>query len=326
MSAPLFSLEELRAAAARIYQEMPLTPQYAWPLLAQRFGAEVWVKHENHTPTGAFKIRGGIIFIDWLMRETPGVTGIITATRGNHGQSQARAAKKTGLEVVIVVPRGNSVEKNEAMRGFGAELIEFGDDFDAARDEAHRLAGKRNMTFVSAFHTELVRGVASYGLELFDAAGALDAVYVPIGSGTGICGTIAARDALGLKTKVIGVVSSQAPAAKNAFESGELTPSESAKTFADGVAVRVPNETAYGIYANGADHIVAVDDDLIAEAMRIYWKDTHNLAEGAGAVALAGLMAEQEQMLGKRVGVILTGGNIDQGQVATVMAGQTPLS
>ena len=319
-----FTLEELRAGAERVYLEMPPTPQYAWPLLAQRLGAEVWVKHENHTPTGAFKVRGGITFIDWVKAAHPDVKGIITATRGNHGQSQARAARAAGLEAVIIVPRGNALEKNAAMRGFGAELIEHGDDFDEARIEALRLAQERGLFMVPAFHPELVRGVASYALELFDAAGELDSVYVPIGCGSGICSVIAARDALGLNTKVIGVVAEGATAAKLSFEAGYLVETNQARSFADGVAVRVPVQSAFDIYSKGADRIIAVSDDLIAEAIRILWQDTHNLAEGAGAVSMAGLLLEQAQMKGKRVGTILCGGNMDQAMTATVLAGGTP--
>ncbi len=189
-----YSLDDLRSAAEQVYQEMPPTPQYEWPLLGERLGAAVWLKHENHTPTGAFKIRGGITFIDWLVREHPAVSGIVTATRGNHGQAQARSERKAGLQAVIVVPHGNSIEKNTAMRGFGAELIEYGQDYNEAAAYASHLASERNLKLVSAFHPEIVRGVASYGLELFDAVGSLDAVYVPIGNGSGICGTIAARE------------------------------------------------------------------------------------------------------------------------------------
>ena len=320
----IFTLEELRAGAQRVYHEMPPTPQYAWPLLAQRLGAEIWVKHENHTPTGAFKVRGGITFIDWVKAAHPEVKGIISATRGNHGQSQARAARAAGLHAVIVVPRGNALEKNAAMGAFGAELIEHGDDFDEARLEAMRLAQERGLFMVPAFHPELVRGVASYALELFDAAGELDTVYVPIGCGSGICSVIAARDALGLNTQVVGVVSEGAMAAKLSFEAGYLVETNQARSFADGVAVRMPVQAAFDIYSKGADRIIAVSDNLIAEAIRILWQDTHNLAEGAGAVSMAGLMSEQAQMTGKRVGVILCGGNMDQAMTATVLAGGTP--
>lgn len=317
---PGFTREDLEDAARQVYQVMPPTPQFVWPLLAQRLGCTVWVKHENHTPTGAFKVRGGITFMAWLKRTAPTTTGVIAATRGNHGQSVAMAAQALGIRAVIVVPKGNSVEKNRAMAGFGGELIEFGEDFDEAREEAIRLAQVQGLFLVPAFHPELVRGVASYALELFNAASDLHTVYVPIGCGSGICGVIAARDALGLKTEVVGVVSTEADAAKQSFEAGVLRETASASTFADGLAVRKPVPEAFDVYATGAARIVSVSDAEIAEAMRIYYADTHNLAEGAGAAALAALMQERVAMAGKRVGVILSGGNVDRGVYATVLS------
>lgn len=319
-----FTLESLDAAAELVHRQMPATAQYAWPQLANRLGAEVWVKHENHGPTGAFKARGGITFIDWLMRTRPDCPGIITATRGNHGQSQARAATAAGLRAVIYVPKGNSPEKNAAMRAFGADLREHGTDFDTAKDEAMRMAPIEGLHPVPPFHPELVRGVATYALEFFRAAPPLDAVYVPIGCGSGICGTIAARDALGLETEVIGVVSTEAQTAKLSFDRGTLTPTDTARTFADGMAVRVPVAEAYAIYATGASRILAVSDDAVAEAIRVLFADTHTVAEGAGAAALAGLMQERDRMRGRRVGLIVTGGNIDTPWLAQVLAGGTP--
>jgi threonine dehydratase len=318
---PLFNKDEIGEAARLVYKTMPPTPQYVWPLLSRRVGATVWVKHENHAPTGAFKIRGGVTFIDWLRRRHPAIAGIVTATRGNHGQSQARAATAAGLTAKVLVPHGNSLEKNAAMRAFGAELVEFGRDFDEARIEAARLAEEENLFLTPSFHPELVRGVATYALELFTAAPALDTVYVPVGCGSGICGTIIVRDALGLKTRVVGVVSTQADAVKLSFEAGRLIETASADTFADGMAVRVPVAEAFAIYAKGADRIVAVSDDEVAEAMRIYYRDTHNLAEGAGAAALAALMKERPAMQNKEVGVILSGGNVDLNVYAAILGG-----
>ena len=320
----MFTLTELDAAAALVHRHMPPTPQYAWPTLSARLGCEVWVKHENHGPTGAFKARGGVTFIDWLRRAHPDCPGIITATRGNHGQSQARAATAAGLRAVIYVPQGNSPEKNAAMRAFGAELREFGADFDTAKDEAMRAAAAEGLFPVPPFHRELVRGVATYGLELFRGAPDLDAVYVPIGCGSGICGTIAARDALGLRTEVIGVVSEAAPCAKLSAEAGHPIATNSARTFADGMAVRVPVEAALAIYGPGASRMVAVSDAEVAEAIRVFYRDTHNLAEGAGAAALAALMQDRDRMAGRRVGVVLSGGNIDTGWCATILSGGTP--
>lgn len=304
--------DDIEQAAQHLYQVMPATAQYAWPLLAERLGCTVWVKHENHTPTGAFKVRGGLTFVHWLKREHPQAKGIVTATRGNHGQSLALAATALGLKALIVVPHGNSVEKNNAMRGFGGEVVEYGRDFDEAREEAARLAQAHGLYLVPPFHPELVKGVATYGLELFNAVPDLDTVYVPIGCGSGICAVIAARDALGLKTLVVGVVSTEAVAAKLSFETGTLCETDSANTFADGLAVRRPIPEAFAIYGAAATRIVAVSDAEIAGAMRAYYTDTHNLAEGAGAAALAALMQERETMRGKRVAVILSGGNIDQ--------------
>jgi len=320
---PMFGKDEIEEAARLIYKFMPPTPQYVWPLLCRRTEATVWVKHENHAPTGAFKVRGGITFIDFLKRTKPKVEGIVTATRGNHGQSQARAATAAGLKTKIFVPHGNSVEKNASMRAFGAELVEFGHDFDEARVEAMRVAAAENLYMVPSFHRELVRGVATYALELFTEVATLDTVYVPIGCGSGICGVITMRDLLGLKTKVVGVVSTEAQTAKLSFESGRLIETNSADTIADGMAVRVPVAEALEIYAKGADRIVAVSDDEVTEAMRIYYRDTHNLAEGAGAAPLAALLKEKDKIHGKEVGVILSGGNVDMPVYAGILAGKT---
>lgn len=320
----MFSTDELQAATVLVHRHMAPTPLYAWPQLAARTGARVWVKHENHGPTGAFKVRGGITFIDWLRRTHPECPGIVTATRGNHGQSQARAARAAGLRAVVYAPRGNSVEKNAAMRAFGAELHEVGDDFDAAREAAMAAGAAEGLFPVPPFHRELVRGVATYAWEMFTAKPDLDTVYVPIGCGSGICGVIAARDALGLATRVVGVVSEGARCAQLSVEAGRLIETPQARTFADGMAVRVPVQEAFDIYARGADRIVAVSDDAVAEAIRIFYTDTHNLAEGAGAAPLAALMAERDRMAGREVGVILCGGNIDTGWMRTILAGGTP--
>ncbi len=319
-----FTLTELEAAAELVHCHMAPTPQYAWPQLAARTGTEVWVKHENHGPIGAFKVRGAITFIDWLKRTHPECPGIITATRGNHGQAQARAATKAGLRAVVYVPRGNSVEKNAAMRAFGADLREHGADFDEAREEAMRTATAEGLFPVPPFHRELVRGVATYGLEFFRAARPLDAVYVPIGCGSGICGVIAARDALGLSTEVIGVVAETAPGAKLSVEAGRPVATNSAATFADGMAVRVPVAEALAIYGPGTTRIVTVSETGIAEAVRHYFADIHNVAEGAGAAGLAALMSERDRMAGKRVGLILSGGNIDSDKFAAALSGATP--
>lgn len=319
-----FSKSDLEAAAALVHAHMKPTPQYSWPLLNNKIGTEIWVKHENHGPTGAFKVRGGITFIDWLQRTQPECPGICTATRGNHGQSQARAATAAGLRALVYVPKGNSTEKNAAMQAFGAELVVHGEDFDEAKEEAFRIAARDGLQVVPPFHQELVRGVATYAFELFQSAPDLDTVYVPIGCGSGICGTILARDALGLKTKVVGVVSENAQTAKLSVEAGRLIETNSATTFADGMAVRVPVAEAIAIYGPGAERIVTVSDDEVAQAIRDYYHCTHNLAEGAGAAPLAALTKEADQMRGKRCGVILCGGNIDTDWFLQVMAGGVP--
>ena len=320
----LFSLADLEAAAGLVQPLVPPTPQYAWPLLAERAGTQVWVKHENHTPIGAFKVRGGITYMDWLKRAHPEVEGVITATRGNHGQSIALAARRAGLSATILVPHGNSAEKNRAMESFGAKLVVHGRDFDEAKAYAGQVAAERGLHFVPSFDAQLVKGVATYALELYRAVPDLAAVYAPIGMGSGICGLIAARDLLGLKTEIVGVVAAAAPAVALSFEAGRPVPTNSARTFADGMACREPHAAAIEIIAKGAARIVRVEEDEIAEAIRLYWTATHNVAEGAGAAPLAALLKERRRMAGKRVGLILSGGNIDTDVLATVLEGRTP--
>ncbi|CAH0257788.1 threonine dehydratase [Roseomonas sp. CECT 9278] len=307
----MFTLNDLEAAAALVHRSFAPTPAIAWPLLAARTGAETWVKHENHTPTGAFKIRGGLVYMERLARERSQVRGVVSATRGNHGQSLAFAGQRHGVPVTILVPRGNSMEKNAAMRAFGARLIEHGEDFDAAREEAMRLAAAEGLEFAPSFAPDLVKGVATYALEFFRATPALDALYVPIGLGSGICGCILARDLLGLSTQIIGVQSVGAPSYALSFVAGHVVTTDRAETRADGMATRMPDAGALAIIRAGAARIVTVTDDEVAAAIRAYWTDTHNLAEGAGAAPLAALMQEAAAMRGKRVGLVLCGGNID---------------
>src|SRR5262245_16546604 len=323
-AATMFSLAEVEGVIPLVRASVPPTPQYAWPLLAAQTGVEVVVKHENHTPIGAFKVRGGLVYFDRLKRERPQATGVITATRGNHGQSLAFAGARAGVSVTIVVPHGNSTEKNAAMRAFGAALIEHGRDFDEAREHAVRLAGERGLHYAPSFHRDFVLGVATYAHELFTSAGELDTVYVPIGLGSGICGVIAMRDLLGLRTKIVGVVSENANTYRLSVAAGRTVPTNSALTFADGLAVRVPDATALDIIRRGAERIVEVADDEVAEAIRILYSATHNCAEGAGAAALAALIKERAQLAGRRAAVILTGGNIDRALMQTVLAGSTP--
>jgi threonine dehydratase len=307
----MFDLAELERAHEVVRQAVPPTPAYAWPLLGERLGTSVVVKHENHTPAGAFKVRGGLTYVDRLKRQQAGVTGLISATRGNHGQSLAFAGRRHDLPVTIYVPHGNSVEKNRAMQAFGAKLVEHGDDFQAAREEAYRHAERAGLHMVPSFHPDLVLGVATYALELLRAADDLDVLYVPIGQGSGICGCIMARDLLGLKTEIVGVQSTEAPSYALSFAAGTIVTTETSNTLADGMATRIPDPDALAIIRQGASRIVQVSDDQVAAAVRAYWTDTHNLAEGAGAAALAAALQEKSRLQGKRVGLVLSGGNID---------------
>ena len=310
MDTLLPGLGEIESAAQLVYQSMPATPQYSWPLMNARAGAEVWVKHENHTPVGAFKVRGGLVYMDWLRRERPEVKTVVSATRGNHGQSMAFAAAQYGIRVVIVVPFGNSVEKNRAMRALGAELVEFGEDFQAASEHSELLERENGWHRVPSFDLRLVTGVATYALELFSVCPSLETIYVPIGMGSGVCGTIASRNALGLATKVVGVVSTHAPAYALSFAAGEVREHKACTVIADGVACRRPDAAALEILRAGVDRILMVDDDEVREAMRACFADTHNVAEGAGAIGLAALLKDRAAG-GERVATVLTGGNVN---------------
>lgn len=317
----LFSMPELEAATEVVRRALPGTPQIAWPLLAERTGAEVWVKHENHLPTSAFKVRGGLVLADALKKGKYGKvpTGIITATVGNHGLSQTFAGRLAGFNVTIVVPENNNPEKNRQLKALGAELIEAGHDYSAAYDISLTIAKERDLFLVEPFLPELMRGVATYSLELFRAVPDLDTIYVPIGMGSGICGMIRTRDLLGLKTRIVGVVSENAPAHALSFNAGHVVSTNSAKTIADGVAVRVPKPEPVAIIRKGAERIVQVGERDIETAIQAYHEDTHNMAEGAGAIALAGLMVERDRMAGKKVGIVLSGANIYRPLLARIL-------
>jgi len=323
--AVLFDLRDIEAALPIVRTGVPATPQYAWPLLKAAIGVEVVVKHENHTPIGAFKVRGGLVYVDRLKHARPDVAGIVSATTGNHGQSLAFAGQRLGLKVTIVAPFGNSPEKNAAMRAFGAELIEHGRDFDEAKDHAAAIAAERGLAFAPSYHRDLVIGVATYAYELLTACADLDVAYVPIGLGSGISGMIGMRDALGLKTTIVGVVAERANAYRLSVEAGRVLPTNSALTFAEGVAVRVPDPEALEIIRRGAARIVEVSEDEIAEAIRVLFSATHSLAEGAGAVALAAVIKERERLKGRRAAVVLSGQNFDRRMAQTVLNGGTPL-
>ena len=314
----------LAHAQAVVYRSMGPTPQYAWPLLTEALGAEVWVKHENATPTGAFKVRGGLVYVDRLVRERPEVRGIVSATRGNHGQSLAFAGRQHGLPVVIVAPRTNSPEKNASMVGFGAELVLHGEDFQESREHAAIVAAERGYEAVPSYHADLVAGVATYAAELFEAAGELDAVFVPIGMGSGVNAVIAVRDLLGLPTEVIGVVSEGAPATALSFEAGHVVSTVTANTLIDGVACRQPDPESIAATIAGASRIVRVSDRAATDAMRLCFRTTHQLPCPSGAAALAALIGEHERWAGRRVAVVMTSSNVDTDVAAEVLAGGTP--
>ena len=313
------TLLEIQQAAAFVHLCLPPTPQYQWPILSREAGCELWIKHENHAPTGSFKMRGGLVYLDWLRRNHPEVNGVVTATRGNHGQSIAFAAQQLGLGAVLVVPHGNSKEKNAAMRAFGAELIEHGHDFHDADAHADELAASRKLHRVLSFHPLLVRGVASYALELFQALPDLDLVYVPMGWGSGAAGLAAVRNALGLTMKIIAAVSAEAPSYARSILAGRIVEVPARTRIADGIAIARPHPGAFDLVRNEIERVVEVSDDAVEAAMRAYFRATHNVAEGAGAAALAALFQEHTQIAGKRVAAVLTGGNVDSGVYCRVL-------
>ena len=319
-------LSDLDAAATVVYRAMPPTPQQRWPLLDERCGTAVWVKHENHTPVGAFKVRGGLVYFDHLRRTGRQVNGVVAATRGNHGQSVAFAARTLGIPVAVVVPLGNSTSKNRAMRALGAELIECGHDFQASFEAADRIAVERGWHMMPSFHDLLVRGVASYSLELLRAAPEVDTLYVPVGLGSGICGAIAARDALGLRTRIVAVVAAGAPAYARSLANGRPESHEVTTRIADGMACRVPATDALELIRAGAERVVEVTDGQIEEAMRAIYDDTHNVAEGAGAAALAAAFKDRDRLRGRQVAVVLSGGNVDAPVLGAILQHQVQTS
>lgn len=311
---------EIEAASAVVYRELRPTPQYCWPLLAQRLGAQVWVKHENHTPVGAFKIRGGLTYFHALAGAQGKVSGVISATRGNHGQSIGYAAKRYGIAATILVPKGNSLEKNAAMRALGVELVEYGEDFQAAREEAQRLAQEHQLLMVPSFHPWLIRGVATASMELLQAAPKVQTVYVPIGLGSGICAMAAARAALGHRAEIVGVVSAHAPAYALSFRNRRCLDAPVTTRLADGMACRTPEPEALDIIWQQVDRIVEVSDAEVAAAMRTIFECTHNVAEGAGAAAYAAAYQERDRIAGREIALMLSGGNVDRSMFASVLA------
>ncbi len=317
------TLAQIEEAQRVVYQYMSPTAQYSWPLINHRLGAEAWIKHENHTPVGAFKLRGALVYVNWLKRSDPAPDGVVAATRGNHGQGVGLAARLLGLKAVIVVPHGNSREKNQAMLAQGVELVEHGDDFQESLEYARSLAAARGFVMVDSFHERLVMGTATYALELFKAAPPLDTIYIPIGLGSSISGAVAARNALGLGTEIVGVVASESPSYALSFAQRRLIEAP-ARSIADGLACRTPNANALEIIWKNVARIVEVSEAEIANAMRVYYHDTHNLAEGAAAAGLAGVLKERALHAGRRIAVVLTGGNVDASVFAKVLAGETP--
>lgn len=320
MSSPLPSGAEIEALASAINAVVPATPHFSWPLLNARAGGEIWVKHENHTAVGSFKIRGALAYLNRLRERAPACRGVIAATRGNHGQAVAFAAARNGLSATLVVPQGNSAEKNRAMRALGAELIEHGTDFQAALEHSKALAASRQLHALPSFHHDLVAGNAVSALEFLRSAPPLHSVYVPIGLGSGICAMMAARDALRQPTRIIGVASAAAPGIALSFEAGLLVPHPVSTRIADGLACSTPNFDALAFILRGVERIVRVSDEEVEAAMRAYFSDTHNVAEGAAAAALAAVLRERHSIAGQRVGVVFTGGNVDATVFARVLA------
>jgi threonine dehydratase len=319
LTTSLPTIDEVRAAQELVYSVMQPTPQIVWPLLCERLGTELWVKHENHTPIGAFKARTAVVYAAELFRGISGITGLVTATRGNHGQSVALAARRFNVPAHLVVPHGNSREKNAAMRAQGANLIEFGSDYQEAKEHSQKLADEHGWHFVPPYHHNIVKGVATYWLEFFSAVADLDTVYVPIGQGSGICSCCAVRNGLNLKTKIVGVVADGAPAYALSFEAGRSVSAPVTTLLGDGMACRVPHEESLAVILQNVDHIVRVGEEELRQAMKIYFIDTHNVVEGAGAAGLAAALKEKRSLKDKRVGLVISGGNVDHDVFAKVL-------
>jgi len=316
---PLPTIDEIKDAQDLVYAVMPPTPQIVWPLLCERLGAEVWVKHENHTPIGAFKARTAVVYAAELFRGSKDIRGLVTATRGNHGQSVALAARRFKVPAHIIVPQGNSAEKNAAMRAQGANLLEFGSDYQESKEHAQKLANENGWHFVPPYHRDIVKGVATYWLEFFSAASDLDIVYVPIGQGSGISSCCAVRNGLNLRTRIVGVVADGAPAYALSFEAGRKIAAPVTTLLGDGMACRVPDDASLAVVLENVERVLRVSEEEIRQAMKIYFTDTHNVVEGAGAAGLAAALKEKPALRGKRVGLVATGGNVDHDVFARVL-------
>lgn len=320
MTTQLPTLADIEAAAAVVYRSFQATPQYRWASLSERLGTDCWVKHENHTPVGAFKIRGGLTYFDQLQQRGELPHEVMSATRGNHGQSIAWTARLHGVACSIVVPRGNSLEKNAAMRALGASLVEHGDDFQESREHATRLAAERGAHMVPSFHTDLLRGVSTAWWEFFRAVPQMDVVYVPVGQGSGACSAIAAKLALGHQVRIVGVISAHATTYADSLAAGRVVPSPVTTVLADGMACRVADQAALDVLAPHLDHLVQVSDTEVAEAMRALFADTHNVAEGAGAASFAAAWQARASLKGQVVGTTLCGANVDSAVLARVLS------
>jgi len=314
--------DAMESAAQFLATLVPPTPQYVWPQVAAAFGTEVWLKHENHTPIGAFKARSAAMYFQKMMQREPECRGVITATRGNHGQAVGLAARRFKLPATVYVPHGNSVEKNNAMRALGVKLVEHGDDFQDSREEAARVGARDGLHMVPAFHADIVLGVTSYWAEFFRAAPDLDVVYVPIGQGSGACAAAAVRNVYSPRTKIVGVVSAHAAAFSKSFAARQVVESPVETRLGDGMACRKPDPEALAIILANVSRIVEVTDAELAAAMRAIFAMTHNVAEGAGAAAFAAAWRDRESLKGLRVGVTVSGGNVDTNVFADVLAGK----
>ena len=314
------SLQTIEHAARVVYREFQATPQYRWGLSSQRLGTDCWIKHENHTPVGAFKIRGGLTYFEALQKSGPMPAEVVSATRGNHGQSIGWAARAHGVACTIVVPHGNSHEKNAAMRALGVTLIEHGEDFQESREFAQQLAAQRGAHRVPSFHADLLSGVATYWWEFMQAVPQLDVVYVPIGQGSGACAAIAAKLALGRTLRIVGVVSAHATTYADSLAAGRVVAAPVTTQLADGMACRMADEAALAVLLPHLERIVQVTDSEVAQAMRDLYADTHNVAEGAGAASFAAAMQERPSLRGQVVGTTLCGGNVDSAVLAGVLA------
>ena len=317
----MLTTEDLADATRIVAAHVPVTPAYRWPLLERVTGTPTWVKHENATPTGAFKVRGGLVFAERLTREANAVPGLIAATRGNHGQSVAYAAREHGLPATIVVPEGNSPDKNASMAAFGADLVVYGRDFQESLEHARSLAAERGLVFVPSFHPDLVAGVATGAAELHAQAGPLDVIYAPVGLGSGVCAHLAVRDLRGAATEIVGVVADRAPAHALSFAAGRPVSTPDADTFVDGVATRTPVPEAVAAMVAGVARFVRVSEEDAADAMRILWQTTHQMPEPAGAIGLAGLLGDTGRRPGATAAVIMSGGNCDTELIGRVILG-----